>query len=47
LRRVNINPKDIDAMAKDACGNRRLMGPNPVELSEQDAADVYRRVLRV
>lgn len=37
----------IPAMAKDAVANRRLMGPNPKEVKEADAARIYRSVLRV
>lgn len=37
----------IPAMAKDAVANRRLMGPNPREVTEADAERIYRSVLRV
>jgi alcohol dehydrogenase class IV len=37
----------IPAMAKDAVANRRLMGPNPNEVTESDAERIYRSVLRI
>jgi len=37
----------IPAMAKDAVANRRLMGPNPKQVTEADAERIYRSVLRV
>jgi hypothetical protein len=34
-------------MAQAACGNQRLMGPNPVTLTEPQVVAIYRKVLEV
>jgi len=36
----------LPAMAKDAVANRRLIGPNPRNVTESDAERIYRSVLR-
>jgi alcohol dehydrogenase class IV len=37
----------IPAMAADAVANRRLMDPNPREVSVADAARIYQTVLTI
>lgn len=45
LRRVSVDPESLGSMAKDACLNRRLMGPNPIDFSEEEVVSIYRKVL--
>ena len=37
----------IPAMAADAVANRRLMDPNPREVSVEDATRIYQTVLTI
>lgn len=45
LLKTNVPAEAFDVMAKDAFAIRRLMDPNPRQVSEADAARIYRRVL--
>jgi len=45
LRASGLDEKDIPAMAGIALSIRRLMDPNPVELTGEDAERIYRAVL--
>lgn len=45
LRAVPVPDGAVEAMARDAVANRRLMDPNPVAVSEADAARIFRAVL--
>jgi len=45
LRQVSVDVGSIGAMARDACLNRRLMDPNPIDFSESEVVSVYRKVL--
>jgi len=47
LRKYHVAFEAIEAMAQDACKNRRLMDPNPVVLDEGQVASIYRKVLGV
>lgn len=47
LRRVVVPAAAVPALARDAHGIRRLMDPNPVPVSEADAARIYRTVLAI
>ncbi|MFM7249226.1 MAG: iron-containing alcohol dehydrogenase [Planctomycetaceae bacterium] len=45
LDAVAVPDAAVAAMARDAAANRRLMDPNPVPVTEADAARIYRDVL--
>ena len=45
LTDANLTAEDIPRMVEIAMGIRRLLDPNPVEVSEDDAASIYRAVL--
>jgi alcohol dehydrogenase class IV len=47
LRRSNVPAEVVPALARDAVANRRLMDPNPRQLTEADAARIYSIVLEV
>lgn len=47
LRAVPVPDAAVEGMARDAVANRRLMDPNPVAVSEADAARIYRSVLSI
>ena len=47
LRRTTVSTETIPAMARDAVANRRLMDPNPCEVTEPDAVRIYQTVLGV
>lgn len=47
LRAVPIPDREVEGMARDAVANRRLMDPNPVAVSEADAARIFRSVLAI
>ena len=46
LRRVAVPGDAIAPMARDAVAIRRLIDPNPREVSETDATRIYRAVLK-
>jgi alcohol dehydrogenase len=45
LRRTAVSGDDIAPMARDAVAIRRLIDPNPRDVTEADAARIYRAVL--
>ena len=45
LADANLGAEDIPRMVEIAMGVRRLLDPNPVEVSQDDAAEIYRNVL--
>jgi alcohol dehydrogenase len=47
LKRTPVPAEVIPAMASDAVANRRLMAPNPREVSVADAARIYQAVLTI
>jgi alcohol dehydrogenase class IV len=47
IRKVRVSVGDLSEMAQAACGNQRLMGPNPVTLTEPQVVAIYRKVLEV
>jgi len=47
LRKTTVSADAVPAMARDAVAIRRLMDPNPREVTEVDAARIYRAVLEV
>ena len=47
LRKTIVPAEVIPAMAADAVANRRLMDPNPREVSVADAARIYQTVLAI
>jgi alcohol dehydrogenase len=47
LRGAAISGEAIPAMARDAVAIRRLMDPNPRQVTEEDAGRIYRAVLEV
>ncbi|MFA6546183.1 MAG: iron-containing alcohol dehydrogenase, partial [Limisphaerales bacterium] len=47
LKKTAVPADVIPAMAADAVANRRLMDPNPREVSEADAARIYQTVLSI
>lgn len=47
IRSVKVSATDLAGMAQAACGNQRLMGPNPVTLTESQVVAIYRKVLEV
>lgn len=47
LHRNQFPPEVVPAMARDAVANRRLMDPNPRQLTEADASRIYSVVLEV
>ena len=42
---VQVPDAAVATMARDAVANRRLIDPNPVAVTEADAARIYREVL--
>jgi alcohol dehydrogenase class IV len=47
LRETAVPDRTIEAMARDAVAIRRLIDPNPRDVTEDDAARMYRAVLAV
>ena len=47
IRNVVVKASDLPQMAQAACSNQRLMGPNPVPLTENQSIAIYRKVLRI
>jgi alcohol dehydrogenase len=47
LQRTSVPSEAITPMARDAVAIRRLIDPNPCDVSEADAARIYRTVLNV
>jgi alcohol dehydrogenase class IV len=47
LKKSPVPAEVIPAMAADAVANRRLMDPNPREVSVEDAARIYQTVLTI
>ena len=47
LKMTPVPAEVIPAMAADAVANRRLMDPNPREVSVADAARIYQTVLTI
>ena len=47
LKKTSVPAEVIPAMAADAVANRRLMDPNPREVSVADAARIYQTVLAI
>ena len=47
LKKAIVPAEVIPAMAADAVANRRLMDPNPREVSVEDAARIYQTVLTI
>ena len=47
LKRTPVPAEVIPAMAADAVANRRLMDPNPREVSMADASRIYQNVLTI
>jgi alcohol dehydrogenase class IV len=45
LKKTAVPAEVIPAMAADAVANRRLMDPNPREVTADDAARIYHTVL--
>ena len=45
LRRTPVRGDDVAPMARDAVAIRRLIDPNPRDVTEADAARIYRAVL--
>jgi len=46
LKSASIPDSALAELAKEAVANRRLMDPNPREVTEADALEIYRRTLR-
>ncbi|MCF6313794.1 MAG: iron-containing alcohol dehydrogenase [Verrucomicrobiales bacterium] len=47
LKKVPVGDEMVEVMAQDAVANRRLMDPNPSDVSVKDAARIYRKVLNL
>jgi alcohol dehydrogenase class IV len=47
LKKTPVPAEVIPVMAADAVANRRLMDPNPREVSVEDAARIYQTVLTI
>jgi alcohol dehydrogenase class IV len=47
LKKTPVPAEVIPAMAADAVANRRLMDPNPREVSVADATRIYQTVLAI
>ena len=47
LRKTSVPASSIPAMARDAVAIRRLVDPNPRDVTESDATRIYQKVLAV
>ena len=47
LRKTTIPASSIAAMARDAVAIRRLVDPNPLDVTESDATRIYQKVLAI
>jgi alcohol dehydrogenase class IV len=47
LKKTPVPAEAVPAMAADAVANRRLMDPNPREVSVADATRIYQTVLAI